>query len=134
MLQRAEVQLQSDDGKELSQAFSDHAGMEPLETITESRKAQRAHDAGACGTLDETEEVQLLQNMLPLRAALSLPTTYLNASQSSQVKPQGQAKGAEKTIIGLPRRRQGLQKQATKLRPLHDLCLLRKRKSGSCVA
>ncbi|KAL1472594.1 hypothetical protein MTO96_039225, partial [Rhipicephalus appendiculatus] len=114
---------QSDDEQDLPQALSGYTGIEPLQTISE--KVQHDHDAGACGTRDEMEKAQLHQkisapasstepsdNILERLGKLKVPT---------KVKPRGRPKGAEKTVIGLPRRRQGPQKSASELQPFRDL-------------
>lgn len=124
IFERAEDQQQSDDGQ-LPQASSDKAGTKQLGTMAENRESQSAHGAGACGTLEQMEEVQLPQDILPSTSSTEPSDNVLQRlgklKVPTKVKPRGRPKGAEKTVIGLPRRRQGLQKPATKLRPFRDL-------------
>ncbi|KAG0423975.1 hypothetical protein HPB47_000272 [Ixodes persulcatus] len=93
--------------------------------MAENRESQSAHGAGASGTLEQMEEVQLLQDILPSTSSTEPSDNVLQRlgklKVPTKVKPRGRPKGAEKTVIGLPRRRQGLQKPATKLRPFRDL-------------
>ncbi|CAN8031315.1 unnamed protein product [Ixodes persulcatus] len=114
MFERAEDQEQSDDGQQAPQASSDEAGMEPLGTLSEDGKLQSIHDPGACGTLEQMKEVQLLLDPLPLTSSTELKVLI-------KMKQRGRPKGAEKTVIGLPRQRQELQKPPTKLRPFRDV-------------
>lgn len=130
MFQREEATLQSDGRNEIFQVDCDPA--EPLETMPDNREAHRAHDADSCGTIDKTTvEVPLLQNTLPSTSSAEPSENVLERlgklKVPTKVKPRGRPKGAEKTVIGLPRRRQGPRQagreQATKLQPFRDLPL-----------
>ncbi|XP_049271311.1 uncharacterized protein LOC125758306 [Rhipicephalus sanguineus] len=71
------------------------------------------------------EKGQLLQNILPSANSTEPSDNILERlgklKVPSKVKPRGRPKGAEKTVIGLPRRRQGPQKSAAKLQPFRHL-------------
>ncbi|KAL1433945.1 hypothetical protein MTO96_012084 [Rhipicephalus appendiculatus] len=71
------------------------------------------------------EKAQLHQNILALASSTEPSDNILerlgNLKVPTKVKPRGRPKGAEKTVIGLPRRRQGPQKSAAKLQPFRDL-------------
>ncbi|KAH9384540.1 hypothetical protein HPB48_026548 [Haemaphysalis longicornis] len=101
VFQRAPEKPQSDGRNEILQLASDPA--EPLETMPANREAHRAHDAGACGTLDKTAgEVQLLQNTLPSTSSAEPSDNVFERlgklKVPTKVKPRGRPKGAEKTV------------------------------------
>ncbi|KAH7950678.1 hypothetical protein HPB51_028287 [Rhipicephalus microplus] len=116
-------QNNSHDQPDLPQAPLSHTGAEPLHTTPE--KEQRAHNAGACETPDEVRKAQPRENTLA-PASSAGPSDYMRERLGklkvpAKVKSRGRPKGAEKTVIGLPRRRQGPHKSAATLQPFRDL-------------